>query len=469
MESLKSQLQRMRGRLAALSMAHRVFAGAAAAVAVVIVLIWMRAGWQRPMEAILDQPFAADEITRIAGQLKTRGINHKVVGDRILVAADRRGEVLAELAYSQLLPRDTKNGIDEIIRAASPWTGPTEKKELWNRAKEATLAGVLRNFPGVAHAMVMIDNTERRDFSGGIQPSATVNLQMRPGSRADSRLVNAAADLVSGAVANLAKARVKVIADGVSCSTTGGSALADRGLWLEQTQAAERYFSRKLTEQLAFIPRVMVSVRVEHGHPRPVQAASEPSAADAAAPAPPWEPPSHAAQTAADDQAARITGASVFVPRSYFAEIFRRRNPSVRDPDDTALQPLIDAQLVNIRTTAKACLGLEEDRLITVAPYIDLLNAGASEPSAADTTGVFRWLPDYSREVTMVALVLAGLLAASAVLRRAGGRRQAQAVVPAYAEAHDPQTQHMIHQARVIARDDPDTVAKLINRWLDQP
>src|SRR2546421_325471 len=87
----------------------------------------------------------------------------------------------------------------------------------WGRyAGQAGLAPMIRGFTDVRNAMVVIDATEKRSFSNPITAKATVSIKMKPGKKADSRMVNAAADVVVGGVAGLKRSGVRVIIDGIS-------------------------------------------------------------------------------------------------------------------------------------------------------------------------------------------------------------------------------------------------------------
>ena len=263
MDFVKNQIRSIQAQLAGLSASQRMLAGALVVIMAMTLVWWSNYAGKSEMLAVLDQPMAADDMATITARLRAQGISYRVVGDRIQVAADRRDEVLADLAYSQLLPRDTKNAFDELISKSSPFQSSRMTEALWIQVKQQTLAQVMRRFPRVNHAMVLIDPTRERGPNGA-QPSATVNITMRSGETPDAKLVNAAADLLSGAVANLARSRVKVIVDGVSYPIRDRD---DQGPssdeYLAQVQKAERYYVEKLTRQFSFIEGVMPSVTVK--------------------------------------------------------------------------------------------------------------------------------------------------------------------------------------------------------------
>jgi flagellar biosynthesis/type III secretory pathway M-ring protein FliF/YscJ len=140
---------------------------------------------------------------------------------------------------------------------------------MYNRAKEVTLAQVLRGFPNVRNATVMIDATNRRAFGDAArQPSATVNLQTKsPGDKPSKKLINGAAATVAGAVSGLQRSRINVVIDGASYNVAdndpenGGMANGDS--WMDLLKEGERHFSQKVMAHLGRINGVMVSVSVD--------------------------------------------------------------------------------------------------------------------------------------------------------------------------------------------------------------
>ncbi len=58
----------------------------------------------------------------------------------------------------------------------SPWDDSKKQDALWNQAKQTTLANIIRRFPGVASASVIIDATQRRVMGGNIDPTASIKI-----------------------------------------------------------------------------------------------------------------------------------------------------------------------------------------------------------------------------------------------------------------------------------------------------
>lgn len=269
MDFLKNQATKIREQLAGLTSSQKMLAGSLVVIMLMTLIWWSKFAGSTEMESLLEQDFAPDELNRVKALVDSRGIPAKVVGSRIHVATDRKFEVLAILGYEGALPRDTASGFDEIIaKMDSPWAPKDKQDAMYNRAKEVTLAQVIRGFPGIKHATVMIDATSKRSLGESARiPSATVNIQTKnPGEKPGKRLIEAAADVVSGAVSGLSRGQINVVIDGASYKVQNrdaeGGQMAGAESWMELLKEGERHFSQKILGHLGYINGVMVSISV---------------------------------------------------------------------------------------------------------------------------------------------------------------------------------------------------------------
>ncbi len=468
MDRIKEQLARIQQQLSGLNATQKMLAVSLVAIMVMTLLWWGRYAGQVDMEPVLDQSFSADDIARVTAQLASRGISYKVSGDKVLVSSDRKFEALADLGYAQLLPRDTRSGFDEIIKQVSPWDPDSKNRVMWNRAKEMTLSQVIRNFPGVSNAVVIIDPTSERRVGGNQMPSATINITMRGGEKPGTKLVNAAADVVAGSQSNLARGRISVVVDGVSYKVRDkDDEMVDAGdTYLQRVQAGERHFSTKISEHLAYIKGVMVSVSVDlnvkteqkviHTYePGAVQKETavettnqETHAAGAASVEPgagsntgmsvlgPGAPggtdttsehsrttfqnwvPESTATVSTPAGVATVVAASVRVPRSYFVDIFKASNPQAKEPDDALLSPLVSRELLNVRSAVKACTGIKADESVSVETYTDTMPSlqVAAAPSAANNVSAL--VSGHAKEIAVGGLAVVSLFMVSMMVRK---------------------------------------------------
>jgi flagellar biosynthesis/type III secretory pathway M-ring protein FliF/YscJ len=267
MDFVKQQFDKIREQLAGLNASQRMLAGALAVIMVMTLLWWSKYAGTSEMEDLLGQDFSAEEVTRVSGLLDQRGIPRKVNGARVQVPADRRTEALALLTYEGVGPTDTSAGFDDIIaKMDSPWNTDVKQNEMFKRAKEAVLAQVMRAWPGVRDAQVILDLKQKRAFGeADSAPSATVNLRMKgTGEKPGKRLIQAAADAIAGAVSGMNRSRVTVIVDGAS-HTVGDKEEGGVGgdSWMDLVKEGERHFAQKIQDHLRYIDGVMVSVTVD--------------------------------------------------------------------------------------------------------------------------------------------------------------------------------------------------------------
>ena len=472
MDLLKNQLARLQQQLALLSASQRMLTGTLIAIMLMTLVWWGKYAGQSEMEPVLDQDFSPEEIARVTADIASRDIKYSVTGTRVLVPSDRKYEVLAALSFEGLLPHDTQAGIEEMVhKMSTPWDSQGQQEDLRNKAKGMTLSQVLRNFPHVQNAVVLIDPTSRRGIGegGNVFPTASVNLEMKPGQKADRKLVNAAADLVAGAVSNLSRSHVNVIVDGATwkiheADDSDGGGESDG--YIARVQEGERHFARKIQEQLSFIDGLAVSVTVQpsdrsvQGEQTTIDAKNtvqmelhtdnttettstpgggggkDPGAiANVGINTASSSTPSDNATT--DKEATKsdytilpsqthisyhlfdnvqVVSASVRVPRSYFVRILKQAKPD-REPDDAMIDQLIDHELPKIRNDVKACTYLKSDDMVVVDTYTDLMPANTTAaPTAASAVTVA--LGSHGKEIALGALAVVSLLMVSMMVKK---------------------------------------------------
>jgi flagellar biosynthesis/type III secretory pathway M-ring protein FliF/YscJ len=476
MDFLKVQAQKIKEQLAGLTPSQRMLAGALAVIMVMTLLWWSRYAATSEMEDVLAQDLSAEDVSRIGSLLDSRGIPRKMNGSRIQVPTERRIEAIGLVTFEQIGPRDTSAGFDEIItRMDSPWNTDRKQDVMFNRAKEATLAQVMREWPGVRDARVVINNAARRAFGeSSVAPSATVNLKMRNASdKPGKKLIAAAADTLVGAVSGMTRSKVNVIVDGASYNVQEQSE-GGGDTWMELVKEHEHYYSQKILDYFARIDGIMVSVSVDaniqfsqieketfdkgrtFGKELSIDEKTDESTSNSRGGAEPGINPNTGGAnqplrvenggggggdvtTTSSTQnqtkmqnfpavvrewirspggASAVTGASIGVPRSHFVRIFKAINPSAKDPDDTTLQPLIDSELIKIKAQVTGCLGPKALDKITVDSYYDYLPAGDSAAQPALATSVPVILTGHVKEIALGALALVSLFMVSMMVRK---------------------------------------------------
>jgi len=473
MDYLKKQLETIQQNLAGLNATQKMLTGALVVIMAMTMVYWSRYAGTAEMEPVLNQSLSDEDVTRMSASLESRGITTKVEAGKVLVAADRKMQALAVLGYEQLLPRNTANGFDQMYAKGGPFTSPSQQEDLKNHGRELTLAQVIGAFPGVSNAVVMIDPTYRRQIGdGSITPTANINISMRSGSTADNKLVNAAADLVCGAVAGMNKAKIKVVVDGRPRQINDGG--EDGGMDSSGQLAAknefERSIQRKIENQLGYINGVVVSVDgmlntstqeerstindekntlilAEHTDTTSSETTSnqggsnEPGALANVGGASVAGAGGNSSQTTETREKVdnkiipsstqktikRPAGdyttlsASVRVPRTYFVGVLKARNGG-KEPADADLQDYIKVGLADIKSAVRACTNIKKEEDIVVGTYDEIAPTVAAASigggSSTGSSGVTGIIGGWGKEVGVGALAVVSLFMVSTMVKR---------------------------------------------------
>ena len=267
MDLFKSQFDRIQKQLATLTPSQKMLTAAMVAIMVMTLVWWGHYAGEPDMEPLLPQAISADELPRVEMELDAKGIKHTIVGDKLMVPSDRKVEAVAGLMYAHALPRNAKDGFDDVMKNINPFMSQSQSDKVWNRGKELTVSQIISVFPDVAEAHVMIDPTREVRIGGGVEPSATVTITTRSGAKVSQQLVDAAADVVQGAQSSLPRSKIKVVVDGFprrlrQDDVSGGSGMFPDDQQ-EMIQKAELRLEDKIKNQLSYIPGLMVSVTVK--------------------------------------------------------------------------------------------------------------------------------------------------------------------------------------------------------------
>src|SRR6185295_16457706 len=178
MDFLKNQFQRIQQQLSGLTATQKMLTGALVAIMVMTLLYWGRYAGTSDMEPLFEQTLSASDLGNVQNRLTLKGVKTTTgSGGQIMVPADKKMEILADLAYAKAMPRISESGFEQMLVKLSPWASATERDAVYNRAKEITCSKLIGYFPDVEDAQVMIDPTKKREIGisgGGIEPSATV-------------------------------------------------------------------------------------------------------------------------------------------------------------------------------------------------------------------------------------------------------------------------------------------------------
>jgi len=468
METIRTQLLRIQQQLSGLSASQKMLTASLVAIMVMTLIWWARYAGTAELEPVLDQPLPAQEMGQIQQALQSRGINARIVADRVMVSAERKMEAVAALAYSNALPSNITAAWDQMVKQMSPWDSRAKTELIHNQMKERMLSGVITDFfPGVARANVIINPVSERRIGGSLEPSASVQITTRGNVENLKRLVDAAAATVASAVPGLAKSRVSVVVDGRPMRSQDASSSFAGAELFEQIEQQERRISEKIASLLT--PGALVAVTVDvqtvssvetretydakntftkeqtlesetQETTEPAPTVSEPGAVSNMGLSLPGAAivsgatstsektrtenaifPSKSTETINKPAGkATVASAAVRLPRSYFVAKYKAANPNQqKEPDDAALQPIVTAELSSVRKTIQDAVGMQSDANLTVDMYYDTtIPLLAATEQAQSSGGVGRMVNSYAREIAVGALAIISLFMVSMIVKK---------------------------------------------------
>jgi flagellar biosynthesis/type III secretory pathway M-ring protein FliF/YscJ len=498
------------------------------AVALVAIMVMTLSWWARysgnaDLETLIDVDFTPEEINNAAAALVGHGVEYKIVGNRIMVQADKRFEALAFLGYDQILPHDIASGMDDLIsHSGSLMDSPAQQEDERVRGRSLMLGKVIGRFPGVKTAVVVADPTIKRDFGdASVLPSASVYLEMKRNVKADRRLVIAAADMVTGSFAGMRRSRVHVAVDGVGFKLsddddTAGGGSADDDKFLELVKKDESYYAQKIRDQFHYMGDIAVAVtvrpdnRIRSGektqyNPKnsvqqetSVKNTTEETSSNTTAMA---REPGASSNIGADVSksggstggspdttsketnentfenhvataeeryqeryaAADVLSATVRVPRSFFVRLWKTSNPKATgDPDESMVEQIFTQQLPDLIKDVKGCTNIPTENAITVAMYPDEAPVVNAMPAASASVGLM--LGSHVKEIALGALAVISLLMVSMMVKKSAplpALAAAASTAGASASPLDPRGTDRKSTLAVIGKADEDLAGEV--------
>jgi flagellar M-ring protein FliF len=463
MDYLRRLILQTHNHLKGLTVSQRLAIGSCVAL-IAVSLVWLMQWAGRPeLVPLLDGPVTAQELPAMEQKLAAMGVTYKLANNVLMVPAERRLQLLAALSDGEALPKDTSIGFTHIVQDASPWLGAEQQQFNRTVALGNELAKALRFMNGVQEARVFIDRTTRRTVGGPpLVPTASVFVKLAPGADLDARRTEAIAGFVCRAVSGLDITKV-----GVTDARTGRTrTVKPRNELmpfddLEDRQLKEDYFAEKIQKLLSHIPGLLVAVHAEldpesrktvkETWHKPVAISEKnethlttrgepaggagvtPNTSKAVTPTAVADrtekensettyqvPPDSRVESFEPWHGLKSLTASVNVPQSYLAAIFKRANPG-KDPTDADIQSVADEQIRKIRELVLGSIGSKDENSVKVAWFPDeaVLNlAGGGEPAVAGND-IVELVRAYGGKAGLGALAVVSLFMMLMMVRRA--------------------------------------------------
>ncbi len=467
MDFIRQQLNMIQERLAGLTASQKALVGALVVITIMTMLYWGRYASGKEMVALNSVPMSAEEIAAATSSLRAKGIGFTTSGSTIMVPADDQMSALSDLSFNQALP-NSPNFFETMFEKVSPFGTASDHKARLNNARERTLSAMITGFPDVKTATVLVNDPQQ----GGIgrnEPRATVNIMTRSGAGV-KKLSQSATMLMLNAVSGLKRDNISVIVDGQSFSNSGDSVAGAGNDALDIIRNFENGMAEKIRGNfIQFIPSIVVSVTAEVDtkttretinkvdptnkvvlptkSTSDVTTSNEPAlsaepglTANAGIDANTGPAPMAGSNSEKTEESntvdygksmteiltpagrAKIVGAAVRVPRSYFVGYWRAKNRKADgEPTDAEYATIMQSEISSIRGEVQKLTNIADAAQIAVTEFPDLDGLALlmnPQSSTSSSGGVTMIAGAYAKEGAIGILALASLFMVSRIVKK---------------------------------------------------
>ncbi|HEX2972053.1 MAG TPA: flagellar M-ring protein FliF C-terminal domain-containing protein, partial [Tepidisphaeraceae bacterium] len=188
-----------------------------------------------------------------------------------------------------------------------------------------------------------------------------------------------------------------------------------------------------------------------------------------------------------------VTGASVFIPRSYFTQVYKARSKSTSEPDEASLKIIIEGEMASLKPGISKCLGLTTDDALHMDVYTDVAPLVAAAPQATSAS-ISLMVTDHVKEIALGALAVVSLFMMMTMVKKnspmpvvapppapvksaliahgeeaVGEAIESNAVLDGMEMDDDSvKSQQMLQQVSNLVGEDPDAAAVMVKRWMNR-
>ncbi len=260
MQAVQKRIQPIIGHVRELPVTAKLLIGSLMVILLLVLFLVAQYAGQSTLE-VLPIPPTGEARTRVISYLQTKGVAHEQRGTQILIPADQRYAVLAQLTDDQVITADEID-FDSLIEQDSPFLSRDQNRKRWLVAKMNVLARMINNMSGIERATVVIDDPNRPGGIGRTHQSPTASVTVRAAGELTQAQVDAVAQLVAGAHAGLDGDMVSVIdaRTGRHRRASSREGLA-ASVYLGIQTSHEKATKDMIEDALYYIPNVSVAVR----------------------------------------------------------------------------------------------------------------------------------------------------------------------------------------------------------------
>jgi flagellar M-ring protein FliF len=232
----------------ALGRTSRVIALALFACIVLVLAIVMFAS-HPASSALFAAPLRSDQLEEVEERLAAWNVPFTPTQDNVVVAPQRRNELLLRLSLAGV-PHAHLAGENEALASVGALTPQSVIDEQTLEGRENDIAVALRGVDGVQDARVLIAPQKTGEFADQSSSDATASvwLQLAPGSQLSRETISGIRNFVAAAVPALSPSRVTILDDrGASLDNPEGSSAAGTALQAALQSALDTAFGAGAT------------------------------------------------------------------------------------------------------------------------------------------------------------------------------------------------------------------------------
>lgn len=549
MDFLNQAYRQVADLLMSMSLAGRITTGLLLAVLVVSLAMLFRQGGQQADDYLFGgEILSQSEIAAMEAAFSKKGLNQwEVIGNRIRIPRSQRSKYIVALAEENAFPETPGTALEKMFVSDSPLMSNQMRQLQARHARERSLALTIEEISGIDVAQVQIEEIDSGEFPKRMERRALVSVKADGNHPLTSKLVETIRNMVAfGGGVEDKNITVTDLNTGQAYPGVGDEGPLADNLYAKHQRALEENLKTKIIDRLAMYPGIKVAVHVELNEemvnqtisnkydPKPTTIELTDFSKESTSTHPelggrPGVVPNttisnvpQQIQTANSESTlterrenqrsvAGVThtvsekvpfaptwmGVSIGIPRTYFTEVWRRRNAV--PADDTSQQPdpaelkTIESEIVTDIETAvnpllpKVAQGEDPYPRVSVVPYTEAPLVELESPTT--TAEALTWLGSHWQSLAL------GLLALASIFFLRGMIRASQAPVPTptvsvpveqlaaleeepldeedevelanslKARFHGPQ-RSLRDELTDLVREDPDAAAAVLNAWI---
>ena len=265
MERLRQTLTFTAEQLQRLTVSQRLLIGSLVVIMLMTLFVVQQYTSEAPLAPLVKNA-TAEELGEVEAFLMNANVRYEVRGGEVLVEAERRRGLQAQLASQGKMPSDNTLYFNELIDKQS-WVKTTLQTHQMNTiARQNELSLIISNMSGITRASVIMDVPMRRGLGKADRPpTASVTVF---GNGIDQDTVDAVAHLVSSSTSNLSIDQVRQFTARTDDDFSASS-------YNEHVAKTELYLRGKLLEMLSYVPGAIVTVHAQMDVSREVTTRNE--------------------------------------------------------------------------------------------------------------------------------------------------------------------------------------------------